>query len=168
MKSLLIRLRTAVFTWLLMRTAKVAGPGCRANGRVRAANLYLGKDCHFNGMKVYGSGKVEVGDHFHSGTGLEIMTTIHNYHGKMLPYDETVIVKDVVIGKNVWIGMDVMILGGVTIGDGAIIQARSVVARSIPPLAIAGGHPAVPFSERDAGHYRALAGDQQAGESGQD
>lgn len=161
MKSLR-RLRSVLYTRLLLRIAKSAGPGCRANGRVQAANLYLGKDCHFNGMRVYGTGNVEIGDHFHSGTGLEIMTTIHNYCGKKLPYDETVIVKDVKIGKHVWIGKDVMILGGVTIGDGAIIQARSVVVRSIPPLAIAGGHPAVLFSERDADHYRRLADEKGA------
>lgn len=157
MKLLLKRLRTAFWTRHLMRTVQSAGLGCRANGLVRAANLHLGRDCHFNGMRVYGGGAVEIGDHFHSGTGLEIMTAVHNYHGKTLPYDETVLVKDVTIGKNVWIGKDVMILGGVSIGDGAIIQARSVVVRSIPALAIAGGHPATVFSERDVDHYRNLS-----------
>lgn len=160
MRAILRRFRTRVFTWLLLRTVKSAGAACRANGRVRAANLVVGKDCHFNGMVVYGPGLVEIGDHFHSAAGLTILTAIHNYHGEALPYDKTTIVKDVTIGNDVWIGMDVMILGGVSIGDGAIIQARSVVVKSIPPLAIAGGHPAVQFAARETDHYYRLVSER--------
>jgi len=46
------------------------------------------------------------------------------------------------IGSNVWIGFDVCILPGVTIGDGSIIGARSVVVSDIPPYCVAGGNPA--------------------------
>ena len=46
------------------------------------------------------------------------------------------------IGKNVWIGSDCTILPGVTIGDGAIIGAGSVVTKSIPANTIAVGNPA--------------------------
>lgn len=49
-----------------------------------------------------------------------------------------------------------MILGGVTIGEGAVIQAGSVVCKDVPPLAIAGGHPAIPFKFRDKEHYYKL------------
>jgi acetyltransferase-like isoleucine patch superfamily enzyme len=49
---------------------------------------------------------------------------------------------DVVIGHDVWIGREAMILSGVTIGDGAVVGARSVVARDIPPYAIVAGNPA--------------------------
>lgn len=48
----------------------------------------------------------------------------------------------IVINDDVWIGMDSMILSGVTIGKGAIIAARSVVTKDIPPYAIVGGNPA--------------------------
>lgn len=46
------------------------------------------------------------------------------------------------IGSDVWIGESVTVLSGVKIGDGAIIGARTVVARDIPPFAIAIGNPA--------------------------
>jgi acetyltransferase-like isoleucine patch superfamily enzyme len=49
---------------------------------------------------------------------------------------------DVVIGNDVWIGFGVTILSGATIGDGAAIGASSVVARDVPPYAIAAGNPA--------------------------
>ncbi len=82
-----------------------------------------------------------------------MFTSIHNYEGQKLPYDETVISKEVVIGDNVWIGADVIILGGAIIGEGAIIQAGSVVVKDIPALGIAGGHPAKVFKMRDEAHY---------------
>ena len=49
--------------------------------------------------------------------------------------------RPVVIEDNVWIGGNVVILPGVTIGEGAVIAAGSVVNRDIPPRVVAGGHP---------------------------
>jgi Acetyltransferase (isoleucine patch superfamily) len=155
-KRLIKNILAKAYTWKLKRTARSSGPRCRANGWVSAANLHLGEDCHFNGMRVYGRGKVTIGSHFHSGKGLTILTEFHDYEGAQLPYDEKVLVRDVEIGRNVWVGLDVCILGGVKIGEGAIIQARSVVVNDIPPLAIAGGHPAKVFKSRDKDHYDAL------------
>ena len=47
-----------------------------------------------------------------------------------------------VIGSDVWIGSNVVIMGGVNIGHGAIIGASSVVTKDVPPYAIVGGVPA--------------------------
>src|SRR4051812_2210904 len=55
---------------------------------------------------------------------------------------------DTVIGNDVWIGYDALIMPGVTIGDGAIIAARSVVSRDVPPYAIVGGNPAQTIRQR--------------------
>ncbi|HEX9173406.1 MAG TPA: Vat family streptogramin A O-acetyltransferase [Telluria sp.] len=49
---------------------------------------------------------------------------------------------DTVIGNDVWIGYDALIMPGVTIGDGAIIAARSVVTADVPPYTLVGGNPA--------------------------
>ncbi|MCA1244981.1 Vat family streptogramin A O-acetyltransferase [Massilia sp. MS-15] len=49
---------------------------------------------------------------------------------------------DTVIGNDVWIGYDTLIMPGVTVGDGAIIAARSVVTADVPAYAIVGGNPA--------------------------
>jgi acetyltransferase-like isoleucine patch superfamily enzyme len=49
---------------------------------------------------------------------------------------------DVVIGSDVWLGMECLIGSGISIGHGAVVAARSVVTRSVPPYAIVGGNPA--------------------------
>ena len=48
----------------------------------------------------------------------------------------------VIIGNNVWIGDKATILGGVTIGDGAVIAANSVVTKDVPAYSVVGGNPA--------------------------
>lgn len=50
--------------------------------------------------------------------------------------------KKVIINNDVWIGMKSTIMGGVTIGNGAIIAAHSVVTKDIPPYAVVAGVPA--------------------------
>lgn len=50
--------------------------------------------------------------------------------------------KPIKIGNNVWIGMNSIILKGVTIGDGAVIAAGSVVTKDVAPNTLVGGVPA--------------------------
>lgn len=62
--------------------------------------------------------------------------------------DEGVSKGDIFIGDDVWIGFRSTILSGVTIGQGAIVAAGSVVTKSVPPYAIVGGVPAKVISYR--------------------
>lgn len=55
---------------------------------------------------------------------------------------------DIVVGNDVWIGYEAVILAGVTIGDGAVVGARAVVTRDVPPYTIVGGVPAKPIRKR--------------------
>lgn len=55
---------------------------------------------------------------------------------------------DIVVGNDVWIGYEAVILAGVTIGNGAIIGARAVVTKDVPPYTIVGGVPAQPIRKR--------------------
>lgn len=55
---------------------------------------------------------------------------------------------DIVIGNDVWIGYEAVVLSGVHIGDGAIIGARAVVTRDVPPYTIVGGVPATEIRKR--------------------
>ena len=55
---------------------------------------------------------------------------------------------DIVIGNDVWIGYEAVIMAGVHIGDGAIIAARTVVTKDVPPYTIVGGTPAKEIRKR--------------------
>ncbi|HHC7307818.1 TPA: CatB-related O-acetyltransferase [Vibrio campbellii] len=47
---------------------------------------------------------------------------------------------DTVVGNDVWIGSEAMIMPGVKIGDGAVIGARSIITKDVPPYSIVVGH----------------------------
>lgn len=121
-------------------------------------NTFLGDNVNFNGMVISGGGKVEIGNNFHSGSDCLIISQNHDFdNGRTIPYDyESYISKDITIGDNVWIGSRVIILAGVKIGEGAIVQAGSVVVKSIPKYGICGGSPAKVFKYRDISHYLSL------------
>lgn len=55
---------------------------------------------------------------------------------------------DISVGNDVWIGVNSIILSGVTIGDGAVVGAGSVVTRDVAPYAIAAGNPAKTIRKR--------------------
>lgn len=55
---------------------------------------------------------------------------------------------DIHIGNDVWIGYEAVVMGGVTIGDGAIVAACAVVTKDVPPYTIVGGVPARPIRKR--------------------
>jgi acetyltransferase-like isoleucine patch superfamily enzyme len=110
----------------------------------------IGNYCHFNGLNVRGSGKLTIGDYFHSGEDILILTQNHNYKNpEVLPYDDVIIPRDVTIGAYVWIGSRAIILPGAKLGDGCIVQAGAVVSGQIPPNAVVGGNPARVIHYRD-------------------
>lgn len=63
-------------------------------------------------------------------------------------YDHKPPARPVTIGNEVWIGLGAAILTGVTVGDGAIVAARAVVTKDVPPYAIVAGVPATVISMR--------------------
>ena len=151
-------LQRARYRRRVLRTAASCGPELKVNGlTIVNRQTQLGRNVNFNGLEVAGRGKVVIGDNFHSGPGCLLITQMHNYDtGKAIPYDDTYVLNEIAIGDNVWLGSRVIILGNVTIGEGAIIQAGSCVVTDIPMCAIAGGHPAKVFKYRDVDHYEAL------------
>lgn len=66
----------------------------------------------------------------------------------MPPEDESPFKGDTVVGNDVWIGYEAVIMPGVQIGDGAIVAAKSVVVKDVPPYTIVGGNPAQPIRQR--------------------
>lgn len=93
--------------------------------------------------------KIIVGDHVMVGPGVTVITGNHKIDvvGKYLdeitdkekdPDDD----QDIVFEGDNWIGANVTILKGVTIGEGAVVAAGSVVTKDVEPYSIYGGVPA--------------------------
>lgn len=158
LRYVIYHMRRFVFTSLVKLKCKTYITPLYVNRRSNVTrNTILAKNVNFNGMNIKGSGVVKIGNNFHSGEGCLLITQNHDYdNGEFIPYGTKDIIKDVTIEDNVWIGDRVIILGGVTIGEGAIIQAGSVVVNDIPKFSIAGGHPASVFSSRNVSHYEDL------------
>lgn len=148
------KLKKRWYAYNIKKTCKKCGTDLKvSHPSYVTGNTVLGNNVSFNGMSIKGGGEVTIGDNFHSGEGVLMITQNHNYEGEEIPYDSTYIYKNIYIGDNVWLGDRVIILGGNSIGEGAIIQAGSVVTSDIPACAIAGGHPAKVFGYRNKDHY---------------
>ena len=131
--------------------------GQRSQSESLFMGVVLGDNVNFNGMRIVGEGEIRIGSNFHSGRGCSIIGSFHDFdYGDAVPYGMAKIDKDVVIEDNVWLGDQVIVLGGAHIGEGAVIQAGSVVVDHVPKGAVAGGHPAKMFKMRDMDHYEAL------------
>ncbi len=125
-------------------------------------------NCYFNGSMGYGtymghSSKI----HAHIGRFTSIAPEVecnHGVHPTGFPYVSTSpmffstrkqsgktfadsmqfkeMKPTIEIGNDVWIGQKVFLVGGITIGDGAIVQAGAIVTKDVPPYSIVGGVPA--------------------------
>lgn len=92
---------------------------------------------------IHSMGGVYIGNYVGIGFGSIIMSFVHNYnYCKSIPYDNSILLKPVVIRDFAWLGWKTMINPGVEIGEGAIIGMGAVVTSDVPPLAIAMGNPA--------------------------
>ena len=106
------------------------------------------------------SGGVTIGQFFHVGRNLTIYSSDHDYkNADYIPYGTNMIYGPVVIGDAVWCGANVTILPGVTVGDGAIIAAGSVVTRNVPACAVVAGNPARIVGQRDSLAFEQLRSD---------
>jgi acetyltransferase-like isoleucine patch superfamily enzyme len=109
-----------------------------------ARNLVIGDDVDLAlDVLVQSSGGVTIGDR--ALIGYRTFITSGNHVIPPKPgriFDAGAICKPVVIENDVWIGAYCVILPGVTIGEGAVIAAGSVVTRSVEPFTVVGGCPA--------------------------
>jgi maltose O-acetyltransferase len=105
-------------------------------------NIRLGRNCFINYNCVFlDCALIEIGDDLQMGPAVQLYTAYHPLDRETrsagLEY-----AKPIRIGSGVWIGGDAIVLPGVTIGDGVVIGAGSVVTRDVPPNALALGNPA--------------------------
>ena len=88
-------------------------------------------------------GPLTIGENVMMGPNVHILTHTHNHHNVDIPMcKQGGEFRKVTIGNDVWIGLNVVILPGVSIGNGVIIGAGAVVSKDIPNYAVVGGVPA--------------------------
>jgi len=106
-------------------------------GLVIGNNVGMAQNCF-----IQVRGTVVIGNDVMFGPGVSIFSEDHGFADPdTLMLDQPVTRKGVVIGNNVWIGTRAIILDGVTIGDGSIVAAGSIVKTSVPPYSIVAGVP---------------------------
>jgi acetyltransferase-like isoleucine patch superfamily enzyme len=92
---------------------------------------------------IYGHGGVEIGAKTLIAMHTCIVSSNHTVPSQSIPIRSTPdTLLPVKIGSDVWIGAGCKILGGVTIGDGCVVGAGSVVTKDLPPYSISVGNPA--------------------------
>ncbi|MBK0380666.1 LbetaH domain-containing protein [Mucilaginibacter segetis] len=108
-------------------------------------NLDLGKECGVaGGATLYSQGKITIGERSVISQGANICTGTHDYTKSGSP----LITRPIFIGDNVWIAAEVFIHPGITIPDGCVIGARSVVITDMPEWMVCSGHPCKPIKKR--------------------
>ena len=113
--------------------------------------IIIGNDVSINrGCEFYPSfynkkATIELGNNIRIGPGVKFFAAGHDYKSIQLPDTS----KKIQINDNVWIGANSSILQGVSIGEGAVIAAGSIVTKNIPPYEVYGGINAKKIKKRD-------------------
>lgn len=105
---------------------------------VKGGKLVLDGGFINEGVEITCASNITIGEGATIGRGV----IVRDYDGHNIDLPGFEIAKPIVIGRNVWIGQRAMILKGVSIGDGAIIGAGSVVTKDVPSGSIVAGNPA--------------------------
>jgi len=112
--------------------------------------------------QLHGRGDIIISAHVIISSEVIILSSMHHYeNAKMMPYDNTEILKPVIIGRCTWIGIRAIIMPGVEIGEGSVVGAGSVVTKSCLPGSILAGNPAQLIKQRDMQHYQNCVKNEQ-------
>jgi len=110
-----------------------------------------------SGTYIECSGGVTIGRYCHLSRGVTIFSTTHEYDNRpKIPYDEIKTERPVVIKDFVWVGSHAIILGSITIGEGAIIGAGALVFKDVPDYSVVMGNPCRVVGHRDIEHFNRL------------
>jgi len=132
------------------------------------ARVHVGDFTLMNGSRIICDSEITIGDHCLVSWNTVLMDP---YRAPVSPamrrtllqqvashparrFEPAEFARPIAIGNGVWIGFDSVVLPGVTIGDGAIVGARSVVTNNVPPFAIVAGNPARVVRQLDPAQSR--------------
>ena len=121
-----------------------------------SARVRVGRYALLHGARIVCDDEVIIGDYALISWNVVIMDTYrvsidpalrrHQLHSRRSAGGSVpgagIVARPVTLEPNVWVGFDSCILPGVTVGEGAIVGARSVVVDDVPPYWVAAGNPA--------------------------
>lgn len=108
-------------------------------------NLDLKDECGVaNGVDLYSQGKITLGYRSIISQRVFLCAGTHDYTKVGHP----LITAPINIGDHVWVAAEAFIHPGITIGEGAVIGARSVVTKDMPGWMVCAGHPCKPIKDR--------------------
>lgn len=113
----------------------------------KPVNITIGNDVSIGcNVILQAHAPIYIGDFTKIAPGVIIVTASHDTSKR--DYERTRTTSPVKIGSNCWLGTGAIVLPGVTIGDGTIVGAGSVVVKDLPPEMICVGVPARPLKPR--------------------
>jgi acetyltransferase-like isoleucine patch superfamily enzyme len=116
--------------------------GVRTSGK----KVAIGQGTVINqGCLLYTTGGLVIGNNVSISAGVWLVTGSHDMNDPLFPD----FYRPIVICDYAWIGTRATILGGVTIGKGAVVMAGAVVTHDVPPFAVVGGVPAKVVRQRE-------------------
>lgn len=134
--------------WLLRLFGAKVGGGVHVypGTRIWAPwNLDLGEQCGIaDRVILYCQGRITVGQRAVVSQGSHLCAGTHDYETAGFP----LVTAPIVVGDEAWIAAEVFVHPGVTIGEGAVIGARSVVNKDMPAWMVCAGFPCKPLKER--------------------
>ncbi|WP_128543340.1 WcaF family extracellular polysaccharide biosynthesis acetyltransferase [Larkinella soli] len=108
-------------------------------------NLELADECGIaSGAVLYSQDKIRIGYRAVISQGTNVCTGTHDYTHPGFP----LLTRPITIGDQAWIAAESFIHPGVSIGEGCIIGARSVVTKNMPAWFVCAGHPCQPIKKR--------------------
>lgn len=98
-----------------------------------------------DGAIIYNQAPIRLGYRAVVSQGAHLCTGTHNYRSPAFE----LIAKPITVGAHAWICAEAFVHPGVTIAEGAVIGARAVVTKDMPPWMVCAGHPCAPLQPRE-------------------
>lgn len=118
---------------------------CKTNKVIIGNHCQIGPSC-----VIFDGSGIEINDYVMIGPHTVLAGGNHNFNNPESPmiFSGDYSKGKIIIEKDVWIGSNCTILDGVTIGEGSIVGANSLVSRDVEPYSIVGGYPAKLIKKR--------------------
>lgn len=141
-------LNTWRLLWLRLFGCKIKGrPFVHQRARILIPwNLTLhDRACLGDGANAYTLGPIEIKARATIAQEVYLCTGTHDFSTPVLP----LVTAKITVGEDAFVGARAFVLPGVTIGDGAVIGACSLVTKDMPPWTVCAGHPCAPMKPRE-------------------